>query len=142
MNVASRPVSRGRSPNVSDLRARNDSTPFREFEEARGHDGAHRVTTDVLGVGVAAAIAKEPRHWTYRADIEFFTKHILGFIAPAAAALAVAISQHRLHFGILIHLRRPDCPPLKTAFQGSQQGMLLCGQVRHCPRPTCFGPIL
>jgi hypothetical protein len=75
---------------------------LRELEEARGHNSAHRVTTDVLGASIAAPIAKETRHRTHGADIEYFTKHVLGIVAPAAAALASVLSQHHWHLGSLL----------------------------------------
>ena len=51
--------------------------------------GAHCVTTDILGAGIAAPVAKETSHRIHRADFKCFAKHVLGVVAPATAALAI-----------------------------------------------------
>src|SRR5277367_6379940 len=68
---------------------------LRILKKSRGHDGAHGVAADVLAAGVAAAVAKETGHRAQRADFESIAEHVLGVFAPAAAALASVISQHR-----------------------------------------------
>src|SRR5258707_14317904 len=68
---------------------------LRILKESRGHDGAHGVAADVLAAGVAASVAKKTRHRAHGADFESIAQHVLGLVAPAAAALAGVISQHR-----------------------------------------------
>src|ERR1700688_2799938 len=68
---------------------------LRILKKSRGHDGAHGVAADVLAAGVAAAVAKKTRHRAQGADLESISQHIPGVVAPAAAALASVISQHR-----------------------------------------------
>ena len=68
---------------------------LRILKKSRGHDGANCVATDVLAAGVAAAVAKKTRHRAQGADFESIAQHVLGLVAPAAAALASVISQHR-----------------------------------------------
>src|SRR5271167_3215027 len=68
---------------------------LRKLKKTRGHDGAHGVARDVLAAGVAAAVAKETRHRAQGADFESIAEHVLGLVAPAAAALASALSQHK-----------------------------------------------
>src|SRR5580658_10186552 len=68
---------------------------FRILKKSRGHDGAHGVAADVLTAGVAATVAKETGHRAQGTDFEPIAEHVLGLVAPAAAALAGVISQHR-----------------------------------------------
>ena len=68
---------------------------LRILEKSRGHDGAHGVAADVLAAGIAAAVAKETRHRVQGADHESIAEHVLGLVAPAAAALTSDIFLHR-----------------------------------------------
>src|SRR5208337_158155 len=68
---------------------------LRILKKSRGHDGAHVVAADVLAAGVAASVAKKARHRAQGTDFESIAQHVLGLVAPAAAALASVISQHR-----------------------------------------------
>ena len=68
---------------------------FRILEKSGRHDGANGMAADVLAAGVTAAVAKKSRHRAQGADFEPIAQHVLGFSAPAAAALAGVLSQHR-----------------------------------------------
>src|SRR5437764_10165726 len=48
----------------------------------------------VLFGGVAAAVAKEARHRTDRAEFEPITEHVARCVAAAPAAIAAVVSQH------------------------------------------------
>src|SRR5437660_4670673 len=66
---------------------------FGKGEEIGGHDDTNRVAADVLARRVAAAVAKEARHWFYRADFEPLAEHVAGGVAPTFAMRPV-IPQH------------------------------------------------
>src|SRR5450755_3668891 len=61
---AQTPAVTGFQPRKAEFRHRRGeivATGCRVVEEARGHYGAHRVTTDVFRMGVAAPVAKKTR---------------------------------------------------------------------------------
>src|SRR6266571_1318278 len=70
---AQAPTVSGFEPAKAELRHRCRkivAAGFGKLEKGSGHDGANRVAADVLPPRVAAAVAKEPRHWFDRADFE------------------------------------------------------------------------
>ena len=64
---------------------------FRELKKSGCHDGTDGMTADVAGV--AAAIAKEPRHRVDGAQFEPVAEHVARHVWPTAAVPAV-IPQH------------------------------------------------
>jgi hypothetical protein len=67
---------------------------FGEFEKGGRHDGAHRVTADVLPAGIAATVPIKTRHWFDRTDFERLAKDIAS-CTPRIFAAAPVVSQHR-----------------------------------------------
>ena len=69
---------------------------FGKLEKLGGHDSADRMATDILSPSVAAAVSKEPRHWSYRADFEPIAEHVTGCAPPTAplplSSLSIAVS--------------------------------------------------
>jgi hypothetical protein len=78
-----------------------------KLEKRGSHDGADRVTADILLASVAAAVSKEPRHGFQGAEFEPVTEDIAGCSRPTAPVSAV-VSQHcRLPCRCHAHEGRP-----------------------------------
>ena len=98
------PPRRAQTPAITRLQSRKSefrdrrreivAAGLRILKKSRGHDDAHGVAADILAAGVAASVAKKPRHRAQGTDFESIAHHVLGLVAPAAA-LASVISQHR-----------------------------------------------
>src|SRR5882724_5531634 len=86
---------KSRKAEFRDRRREIIAAGLRILKKSRGHDDAHGVAAGVLAAGVTAAVPKETRHRAQGADIESIAEHVLRLVAPAAAALASVISQHR-----------------------------------------------
>src|SRR6476620_6480101 len=69
------------------------ATGFGKREKLGGHDGADRMTADVLSPSVAAAVSKEARHGVYRAELEPVAEHVTGRV-PAASSITAVVPQH------------------------------------------------
>lgn len=82
------------------------ATRLGKLEKRGSHDGADRVTAEVLSTGVAAAVSKKARHRLYRANFETITEHITG-AAPFTTPMTTVFPPHCLvsiapiapHFG-------------------------------------------
>jgi hypothetical protein len=66
---------------------------FGKFEKRCSHNGANRVTANVLSPGVAAAIPIKSRHGFDRAEIKRLAEHVSG-AAPPTASVTPIVPQH------------------------------------------------
>lgn len=64
------------------------ATRSRELKKCGSHDGADRVTTDILLPGFAATVSEKPRHRLDRAGFKSFPEYIAGIATVAPIALA------------------------------------------------------